>query len=47
MKGEINLLRDEEIRKPFSENVFQLVDIGILNLWGHFEDSVIRAGDGI
>ena len=34
-----------EIRKQFEGKVIVLVDIVVVNLWGHFKDGVLRASD--
>ena len=32
---------DVKIKKQFEEKVFELVDVGAPNLWGHFKDGVL------
>ena len=33
----ISLLKDVNIWKRFEKRVTELVDVGVLNLWGHFK----------
>ena len=39
------MLKDKKTRKLFVEKAFELVDVGILNLWGYFMDRVLRVYD--
>ena len=46
-RRKISLLKDVKIRKSFEEDIIDLVDVGALNLWGHFKDVVLYACDGV
>ena len=39
----MNLLKDYRINKRFEEEVIKLVETWVPNLWGNFEDGVLRA----
>ena len=40
-RRKITLLKDVKIRKRFEEKLTKLVDAGVPNLWGHFNDGVL------
>ena len=42
-RRKITLLKDVKIRKQFKEKVIKLADVGAPNLWGHFNDEVLKA----
>ena len=46
-RRKITLLKDVKIKKPFEEKVIELVDVGVLNLSGHFKDEVLEACDEV
>ena len=41
----ISLLKYVKIREQFDEEVMELVDVGVPNLWEHFKDEVSMACD--
>ena len=46
-RGKITLLKDVKIRKRFEENKSKLVDVGVPNVRGHFNDGVLKACDEV
>ena len=46
-RRKITLLKDVKIKKRFEEKVTELVDVGAPNLWGHFNDGVIKVCDEV
>ena len=38
VRRKITLKKDVKIRKRFEEKVIKLVDVGVPNLWGYFND---------
>ena len=46
-RRKIILLKEVKIMKPFEENVTELVDVGVPNLWVHFKDWVLKACDEV
>ena len=41
------MLNDAKIRKQYKEKVIELDDIGAPNLWGHFNDGILKACDEV
>ena len=42
-RRKISLLNDLKIRKRFREEVINLVDVGLPNLWEHLRDGILKA----
>ena len=46
-RRKVCLLKDLRIRKRLEEKVIEIVDVCVLNLWGHFKDGDLGTCDDV